>query len=82
MINITYFGVLKETLACSQESLEWQGGNSDLLLNLLRQRNELWNQALASDKIFRLAVNEEIFSEVVDIPDGASVAILPPVTGG
>ena len=82
MIHITYFGVLKEELNCAQESIAWQGGDSNFLLNLLRQRNAKWAQALAAEKIFRLALNEEIIMDIVDIPDGSNIAILPPVTGG
>lgn len=82
MIQIIYFGVLKQQLGTTQEQLAWQGGDSDALLALLRGRGEDWAQALAPDRIFRLVVNQQITQGVTDIPIGAEVAFLPPVTGG
>lgn len=82
MINIVYFGVLKQQLGTSQENLDWQGGDSNELIALLRQRNAEWATALAPERIFRLVVNQQITQGNVAIPDGAEVAFLPPVTGG
>lgn len=82
MINIIYFGVLKQQLGTAQECLDWPGGNSDELIALLRGRNDEWATALAPERIFRLVVNQQITQGTTVIPDGAEVAFLPPVTGG
>ncbi|KPN71700.1 MoaD/ThiS family protein [Neisseria sp. 83E34] len=82
MISILYFGVLKQRLQTEQETIEWQGGSGNDLLRLLRARGEEWNDALAEDKIFRIVINKQISPWSADIPDGAEVGLLPPVTGG
>lgn len=82
MITLIYFGVLKQQLGLTQEQIEWAGGSSDELLTLLRGRGDQWAEALASDRIFRLVINQNISQGNVHIPDGAEVALLPPVTGG
>ncbi len=81
-ITLLYFGVLKDTLGCSTETLAWDGGTTATLLDLLRGRGEDWAQALAPGKVFRLVVNQQIVRGDAVIPDGAEVGILPPVTGG
>lgn len=82
MITIRYFGSLKDALHTEQEMLSWAGGSGDDLLVLLRLRGAEWNTALAPEKIFRLVVNKTISRFEDDIPDGAEVGLLPPVTGG
>lgn len=83
MIYIKYFGPLASELGTHAEILSWdQGGDTETLLALLRGRNSHWARALGSDKIFKLVVQKQICHDVVHIPDGAEVGILPPVTGG
>ncbi|KPN74845.1 MULTISPECIES: MoaD/ThiS family protein [Neisseria] len=82
MITILYFGVLKQNLNTARESLAWAGGNGHDLLALLRARGSEWESALAEDRIFRLVVNKKIGTWEDEIPDGAEVGLLPPVTGG
>lgn len=82
MIHILYFGVLKQKLNTAQEQIEWQGGSGRDLLALLHARGSGWADALAEDKIFRLVVDKKISAWDTEIPDGAEVGLLPPVTGG
>lgn len=82
MIQLLYFGVLKETLGLEREVLDWSGGSTAQLLARLRARGEDWERALAPERVFRLAINQELVIGDVDIPLGAEVGILPPVTGG
>lgn len=81
-IRILYFGRLKDALGHAEETLDWAGGNSSQLLALLRERGDAWAAALAEGQIFRLVVNQQIVRGDADIPPGAEVGILPPVTGG
>ncbi|GHD74758.1 MoaD/ThiS family protein [Vogesella fluminis] len=81
-ITLLYFGVLKDVLGRSEETLAWDGGSSTALLAQLRTRGEDWAAALAPGKVFRLVVNQQIVHGEVPVPDGAEVGILPPVTGG
>lgn len=83
MIYIKYFGPLASEVGTHTEALPWDnGGDTEALLALLRARNSRWASALASDKVFKLVVQKNICHGVVDIPDGAEVGVLPPVTGG
>ncbi|MDO5639256.1 MAG: MoaD/ThiS family protein [Neisseria sp.] len=82
MIKILYFGVLKQHLDTAQEEIAWSGGSGHDLLALLHARGGEWQAALAPDKIFRLVINKKISGWSDDIPDGAEVGLLPPVTGG
>lgn len=81
-ITILYFGVLRDTLGRGEETLPWQGGSTGSLLAQLRGRGDDWAQALAEGKVFRLVVNQQIVRGEAEIPVGAEVGILPPVTGG
>lgn len=83
MIYVKYFGALAAELGTRMEMLPWlEGGDTAMLITLLRSRNTRWNQALAEDKIYKVVVQNELCHQVTLIPDGAEVAILPPVTGG
>lgn len=82
MITIQYFGVLKDRLGVTEESIEWANGDTDALLNVLRARNDEWQAALAPERVFRVVVNDEIIYQATNIQSGDRVAILPPVTGG
>ncbi|OTG87070.1 hypothetical protein B9T31_05530 [Acinetobacter sp. ANC 4558] len=83
MIYIQYFGPLASELGIRTETLPWNnGGTTETLLELLRSRNSRWKNALAAEKIFKIVVEKKICHDVVEILDGAEVAILPPVTGG
>lgn len=82
MITIQYFGVLKDRVGLAQETIVWESGNTETLLTELRARDEMWADALAPERVFRVVINDEIMYEVAPIQKGDRVAILPPVTGG
>ena len=83
MIYVKYFGAMAAELGTRIETLPWsEGGDTVTLVRLLSSRNGRWNNALAENKIYKIVVQNEICHQVTIIPDGAEVAILPPVTGG
>lgn len=82
MIQIRYFGALRELTPSGAEQIEWSGASTDELLTHLRSRGEPWTSALATQRVFKVALNQQLLHESTLIPDGAQVAILPPVTGG
>ncbi|OSI10996.1 MoaD/ThiS family protein [Neisseria zoodegmatis] len=82
MITILYFGVLKQDLNTARESVAWQGGSGRDLLEMLRARGSDWERALTEGRVFRLVINKKISTWEEEIPDGAEVGLLPPVTGG
>lgn len=81
-IRILYFGRLKDAVGHADETLDWAGGTTGQLLAQLRGRSEAWAGALAEGQVFRVVVNQQIVRGDADIPAGAEVGILPPVTGG
>jgi molybdopterin converting factor small subunit len=52
------------------------------VLALLRRRGSPWEEALAPDRAYRIAVDQRMGSEASAIRDGAELAVFPPVTGG
>ncbi|GAA5093333.1 MoaD/ThiS family protein [Wohlfahrtiimonas larvae] len=82
MITIQYFGVLKDRVGLAQEEIAWESGDTEKLLTELRARDDIWSDALAPERVFRIVLNDEILYEVAPVKKGDRVAILPPVTGG
>lgn len=82
MIHIRYFGQLSDQLGITEEGMPWNGGTTEQLLQVLRARGEPWVSALEADKVFKIAINHVLTHKTAEIPDGAEVGILPPVTGG
>ncbi|MGQ5522134.1 MoaD/ThiS family protein [Chitinimonas sp. PSY-7] len=83
-IQVLYFARLREVFGLSIESVNLSGSGltvADLLAGL-RGRGGVWAEELATDKVFRVAVDQNIADSDTPIPDGVEVAIFPPVTGG
>lgn len=82
-VNVLYFARLREAFGVSTETLVLQEDASvDTLLDLLRQRGDVWADNLAPQRAFRVAVNQDVAQADTPLNDGAEVAIFPPVTGG
>ncbi len=82
MIHIQYFGRLQDDLHCKEESIAWASGNSLDLLTQLQMRDSVWAEALAEEKIFKIAINNVFIHQHQSINAGDHIAFLPPVTGG
>ena len=80
---VLYFARLRERFDLAEESVELDNAPSvaDLITHL-RARGGVWLEELGQGKHFRVAVNQELVQIDALIPDGAEVAIFPPVTGG
>ena len=82
-VNVLYFARLREVFGVNTETLVLQEDASvDTLLDLLRQRGDVWADNLAPQRAFRVAVNQDVAQADTPLNDGAEVAIFPPVTGG
>ncbi|AXE29911.1 molybdopterin converting factor subunit 1 [Chromobacterium phragmitis] len=81
-LNLLYFARLRETLGVESEQLESEAATVAELLAELRQRGQVWTLELAPNKVFRVAVNQEMASLETSLADGDEVAVFPPVTGG
>jgi sulfur-carrier protein len=91
MITLRYFAQLRETLNCSEETLQWQDNINTVvaLKTQLSQRashnpnhsyNDQWQKAFNGNIL--CAVNQEIAQDNYPIQDNDEVAFFPPVTGG
>ena len=82
-ITLLYFAQLKEDIGLAQEVLELEETAPTLtgkgLLHLLGEQYPVI-QLLAPS--LSMAVNEEYWPQDEAIPDGATVALIPPVSGG
>ena len=81
-LSLLYFARLRETLGVESEQLDSEAANVAELLAELRQRGQSWALELAADKVFRVAVNQEMAKPDTPLADGDEVAVFPPVTGG
>lgn len=81
MINVLYFAGLREKLGLSAEAMTVPNNVGELIV-LLRARGGVWAEALAADKRWRVAVNQELATLSTLLRAGDEVAIFPPVTGG
>lgn len=80
-VELLYFAALKDLTGTASERLEVELSKpcvAELCAELERRRPELAGRLGA----VRVAVNE-VFADPSDvIPDGATVALIPPVSGG
>jgi molybdopterin synthase sulfur carrier subunit len=81
MLNVLYFASLREAFGTAQESVPLQPTVA-LLIDSLRARGAPWADALAAEKRWRVAVNQDLAGLDTLLKSGDEVAIFPPVTGG
>ena len=77
-INLKYFGMVAEMLGMSEELLHI-GNNlrAEDLCNLLEEKYNTLNKI-----DYRLAINENVINENIELAENDTVAILPPFSGG
>ena len=82
-VKIVLFANLREALGVDSVELQITGSSSvsALISQLADQQSEEWFEMLTAENI-RVAVNQDLINEDVDIVDGDEVAFFPPVTGG
>jgi molybdopterin synthase sulfur carrier subunit len=83
-IQLRFFASLREGLGLSGESITTPVEVKTIadLRSHLAQRGNPWAEVLASTKIIRCALNQEMVSDSTLLVEGAEVAFFPPVTGG
>lgn len=84
MVTLLYFAGLRERLGCSREEVALPGGNATVgaLVEELRNRDDLWTEAFAPGKRWKVAVNQQMADLATPIKPGDEIAFFPPVTGG
>ena len=83
MLKVLFFASLRESLGLSQDSIPTPTpATVGELIAVLRSRGDAWERTLATDKRWRVAVNQEMATLATILKAGDEVAIFPPVTGG
>ncbi|AGG33949.1 molybdopterin converting factor, subunit 1 [beta proteobacterium CB] len=79
-----FFASLRESLGLSSESITAPAEVKTIadLRSYLAQRGNPWAEVLASSRVIRCALNQEMVSDATPLVEGAEVAFFPPVTGG
>ena len=81
-VHIKYFASIRETLGRGSETWDTSAVTLGELRLALTQRDALENHPLAPGRAVRIALNQVMCEEIVELTEGAEVAFFPPVTGG
>jgi molybdopterin synthase sulfur carrier subunit len=83
-LELRFFASLREGLGLAGESVTTPPEVKTIadLREFLAQRGNPWAEVLASTKIIRCALNQEMVADSTALVEGAEVAFFPPVTGG
>jgi molybdopterin synthase sulfur carrier subunit len=83
-IKVLFFASIREKLGRDAEEIELPAGVATLagLRSHLRARGGAWADALAENRLLRMAVNQDMAQPTAAIKAGDEVAFFPPVTGG
>ena len=78
MLRVRYFAIAKERTGVAEESLDFTGDVRGLVAKLVEAHPSLEDVVPAC----RVAVNHAFAQPDDAVPDGAEVALIPPVAGG
>ena len=83
-LELRFFASLREGLGLARESVTTPSEVKTIadLRSYLAQRGNPWAEVLASAKVIRCALNQEMVADSTALVEGAEVAFFPPVTGG
>ena len=80
LVNVLYFGIVRERLACGEERMELTDGACVRdLLSVLEKRHGSLEKGVDS---LRIAVNREYVDSSHGLSENDEVAVIPPVSGG
>lgn len=79
-IQVRYFAIARERAGCSEEKVELPAGAP--VRSLLDRLGELHPGLVPLLPHLRVAVNHDFVSLTEPVPEGAEVALIPPVAGG
>ena len=81
-VTVRYFASIREALNVGSERVASDAPTLAALRVELIARGGAHGEALARDKLVRLALDQAMADESAALHDGAEVAFFPPVTGG
>ncbi len=83
-LELRFFASLREGLGLSSENITVSDNIKTIadLRGHLIERGNPWSEVLATGKVIRCALNQEMVKDTTSLVEGAEVAFFPPVTGG
>ena len=81
-VTIKYFASIREAIGKGSEVRDTSATTLSALRDELLLASPMHAQALVRGKSLRMALNQVMSDESVQITDGCEVAFFPPVTGG
>ena len=78
VVQVHYFGVLQDQAGCASERFTTQADTTYELLKELQNKGRI----VVSEKILRVALNDEFCNWSKPLSDGDNVAFMPPMAGG
>jgi molybdopterin synthase sulfur carrier subunit len=83
-MQLLYFGWVRIRIGKDREKLDLPDGVTNVqgLIEYLRDRGGLYEEALTDISMVRVAVNQELTDLDAAVANGDEVALFPPMTGG
>ena len=81
-VTVKYFASIREAIGQGGETLQTGARTSGALRDELIARGGAYAQALARGKAVRVAVDQVMQRDDVQLQEGSEIAFFPPVTGG
>jgi len=81
-VHIKYFASIREALGQGGETVDTEARTLGQLRDVLVARGGPGAQALARERVLRMALDQQLAEEDALLRPGCEVAFFPPVTGG
>lgn len=83
-VQVLYFAALREKVGQSSENITLadDGATVESVLQLLRARGGVWQDAFSAENTIKCAVNRQLCGKTTPLDNDAEVALFPPLTGG
>ena len=81
-VHIKYFASIREALGQGGETVDTEAHTLGQLRDALVARGGPGAQALARERVLRMALDQQLAEEDALLRPGCEVAFVPPVTGG
>lgn len=83
-MQLLYFGWVRIKMGIDREKIDLPDGVTDVqgLIDALRARGGVYEEALGDVSMVRVAVNQELTELDMAITNDDEIALFPPMTGG
>ena len=81
-VTVRYFASIREAIGRGSEVIETDSTTVAELCDFLLARGTTYQEALSSERVVRMALNQSVCDGTALLQDNCEVAFFPPVTGG